>query len=69
MWLYPVPVILSVAIWLFEWYSTGVAAFAGLLLAACGVVVFYLTRNRWKGGRAGDGDGASGVAAEEFAGS
>jgi ABC-type Fe3+-siderophore transport system permease subunit len=37
-----------VAIWLFEWYSTGVAAFAGLSLAACGVIVFYLTRNRWK---------------------
>jgi len=48
MWFYPLPVILSVAIWLFEWYSTGVAALAGLALAACGVVVYYLTRNRWK---------------------
>jgi fructoselysine transporter len=47
MWLYPLPVILSVVIWLFEWYSTGVAAIAGLSLVACGIVVYYLTRKRW----------------------
>jgi amino acid transporter len=49
MWLYPLPVILSVSIWLFVWYSTGIAALYGLWLAAMGVVVFYLTRGRWRG--------------------
>jgi fructoselysine transporter len=48
MWLYPLPVILSVAIWLFVWYSTGKVALFGLLLAFCGGIVFYFTRNRWK---------------------
>ena len=48
MWLYPAPVILSVAIWLFVWYSTGLAAVLGLFLTACGVVVFYVFRNSWK---------------------
>ena len=50
MWLYPLPVVLSIAIWLFVWYSTGVVALFGLLLAAIGVVVFYLTRGRWQDG-------------------
>jgi fructoselysine transporter len=49
MWLYPVPVVVSVAVWLFVWYSTGIAAVYGICLAAVGVVVFFLTRNRWKG--------------------
>ena len=49
MWLYPVPVILSVFIWLFVWYSTGNAAKYGLWLAAIGVVVYYVTRGRWRG--------------------
>ena len=48
MWLYPLPVILSVAIWLFVWYSTGKVALIGLVLAFCGVIAFYLARNRWK---------------------
>ena len=48
MWLYPLPVILSVAIWLFVWYSTGVAALLGLFLAACGMVVFFVARDGWK---------------------
>jgi amino acid transporter len=48
MWLYPLPVILSVAIWLFVWYSTGKAALFGILLASIGVIVFFLTRGRWK---------------------
>ena len=46
MWLYPLPVILSVLIWLFEWYSTGLAALLGLLLAACGIIVYYAARKR-----------------------
>jgi fructoselysine transporter len=36
MWLYPLPVILSVSIWLFIWYSTGLAALLGLFLTALG---------------------------------
>jgi fructoselysine transporter len=48
MWLYPLPVILSVAIWLYIWGTTGKVAFYGLGLAMIGVVVFFLTRNRWK---------------------
>jgi fructoselysine transporter len=47
MWLYPLPVILSVLIWLFVWYSTGLAALVGLVLAACGIVVFYVARDGW----------------------
>jgi hypothetical protein len=37
-----------VGIWLFVWYSTGLAALLGLLLTACGVVVYYTARNSWK---------------------
>lgn len=48
MWLYPVPVILSVFIWLFVWYSTGKAAEYGAWLAAIGIVVYYVTRGRWR---------------------
>jgi amino acid transporter len=47
MWLYPLPVVLSIAIWLFIWYSTGIIAVFGLALAAIGAVVFFLTRGRW----------------------
>jgi amino acid transporter len=51
MWLYPVPVVLSVGIWLFVWVSTGwLAAELGLFLVACGVVVFYLARDSWTAG-------------------
>jgi fructoselysine transporter len=49
MWLYPAPVILSVAIWLFVWWSTGLAALLGLFLAACGIIVFYVAKDRWAG--------------------
>ncbi len=47
MWLYPLPVILSILIWLYIWISTGLAALLGLFLAACGVVVFFVARDRW----------------------
>jgi len=50
MWLYPLPVVLSIAIWLFIWYSTGIVALFGLVLAAIGAVVFFLTRGRWGNG-------------------
>jgi fructoselysine transporter len=64
MWLYPVPVILSVGIWLFVWYSTGLAALLGLFLTACGVVVYYVARDGWGGtaGLAGRQRGAAGEA-------
>jgi amino acid transporter len=48
MWLYPIPVIVSIGIWLFVWYSTGVMAVMGLVLAAVGGVVFFATRGRWE---------------------
>ena len=48
MWLYPLPVILSVLIWLFVLYSTGQFAIYGLALSLAGVFVFFLTRNYWK---------------------
>ena len=47
MWLYPLPVILSVAIWLFIWFSTGKAALLGLFLTACGTVVYLMARGTW----------------------
>jgi len=51
MWLYPIPVILSVGIWLFVWISTGwLAALLGLFMAACGIAVYYGVRDSWKGG-------------------
>ncbi len=47
MWLYPLPVILSIWIWLFVFYSTGKYALLGLGLTLAGVLVFYLTRHLW----------------------
>lgn len=47
MWLYPLPVILSVGIWLFVWFSTGIAALYGLVLVALGALVFYFTKDIW----------------------
>jgi len=47
MWLYPLPVVLSVATWLFIFYSTGMVAMLGLLLIAAGIVVFYFTKDLW----------------------
>jgi amino acid transporter len=45
MWLYPLPVILSISIWLFLFISTGWFALWGSLIAAGGVVVFYISQN------------------------
>ena len=47
MRLYPVPVILSISIWLFLFISTGWFALWGSLIAAAGVFVFYVSQN-WK---------------------
>jgi amino acid transporter len=49
MWLYPVPVILSIGIWLFIWCLTGLAALLGVFLAACGIIVYYVAKDGWKG--------------------
>jgi fructoselysine transporter len=48
MWLYPLPVILSVIIWLFVLYSTGKVALLGLVPVAIGILVFYITKGLWK---------------------
>jgi amino acid transporter len=44
MWLYPVPVVLSICIWIFLFISTGWFALYGGLIAVIGLAVFYLTR-------------------------
>jgi fructoselysine transporter len=48
MWLYPLPVILSIGIWLFVFYSTGRYAMLGMALTLVGVAVFCATRKLWK---------------------
>jgi fructoselysine transporter len=45
MWLFPLPVIVSIAIWIFLFISTGWFALWGSLIAVLGVVV-YLIKNR-----------------------
>jgi fructoselysine transporter len=45
MWLFPVPVILSIAIWVFLFISTGWFALWGSLIASAGVLVYFVTRN------------------------
>jgi len=57
MWAYPLPVVLSVAIWLFILYSTGMAALLGLFLAACGILVFYVFRDNFHRGAGMDIEG------------
>lgn len=47
MWLYPLPVILSVLTWLFIFYSTGIVALLGLVLIVAGIIVFYFTKDLW----------------------
>lgn len=42
MWLYPLPVIISIAIWLFVLFSTGWYALWGIVLALAGVGVYWL---------------------------
>jgi fructoselysine transporter len=44
MWLYPLPVIFSILVWLFLFVSTGWYAVGGSLIALTGVVVFLLLR-------------------------
>jgi amino acid transporter len=42
MWLFPVPVILSIAIWVFLFISTGWFALWGSLIAVVGMIVFFV---------------------------
>jgi fructoselysine transporter len=49
MWLYPLPVILSIFIWLFLFYSTGWFALWGSLIAMAGVVVYFIVNRKGKG--------------------
>ncbi|HMG69256.1 MAG TPA: APC family permease [Chitinophagaceae bacterium] len=44
MWLYPLPVILSICIWLFLFICTGWFALWGILIAISGVVVFFISK-------------------------
>jgi amino acid transporter len=44
MFLFPIPVIVSIAIWLFLFVSTGWFALWGSLIALAGVVVYFLVR-------------------------
>jgi amino acid transporter len=45
MWLFPIPVIISVAVWLFLFVSTGWFALWGSLIAAAGIIVYAITRD------------------------
>jgi amino acid transporter len=42
MWLYPIPVIISIAIWIFILSSTGWFALWGILLAGAGICVYLI---------------------------
>ena len=42
MWLFPIPVILSIAVWIFLFVSTGRFALYGWLFATAGIVVYLL---------------------------
>ncbi len=44
MWLFPVPVILSIAIWIFLFISTGWFALWGSLIALAGAAVYFLVK-------------------------
>lgn len=50
MWLFPVPVILSVCIWLFLFISTGWFALWGSLIAVAGMIVFFVSHRLGKRG-------------------
>lgn len=46
MWLFPVPVILSILIWLFLFYSTGWFALWGILIAVIGILVYFMVNKQ-----------------------
>ncbi len=47
MWLFPFPVVLSIAIWIFLFISTGWFALWGSLIAILGVIVYFLKSRFW----------------------
>ena len=46
MWLYPLPVILSISIWLFLFIKTGWFALWGSLIAITGIIVYLIINRR-----------------------
>ncbi|MBS1609079.1 MAG: amino acid permease [Bacteroidetes bacterium] len=44
MWLYPLPVILSIIVWLYLFVSTGWFALMGTLIAVIGVIVYFVVK-------------------------
>jgi fructoselysine transporter len=48
MWLFPIPVILSIAVWIFLFVSTGKFALFGSLIALAGVVVYFFKESLQK---------------------
>ena len=50
MWLYPVPVILSIIIWIFIFFSTGTYALWGCLIALAGATVYFIKSRLVKSG-------------------
>ncbi|MBE7168949.1 MAG: APC family permease [Williamsia sp.] len=46
MWLYPLPVIVSVVIWTYIFFSTGIYALWGCGIAAAGAAVYFLIKDR-----------------------
>ena len=48
MWLYPLPVIVSMAIWMFLFVSTGWFALYGVGIACTGLVIYFAVNNRRK---------------------
>ncbi|HEV7621004.1 MAG TPA: amino acid permease, partial [Flavisolibacter sp.] len=45
MWMYPVPVVISVIIWLIVFVSTGWLALWGSLIAIAGIIVYFIKEN------------------------
>ena len=45
MWLYPVPVIISISMWIYIFLSTGWLALWGSLIAITGVIVYYIKQS------------------------
>jgi amino acid transporter len=50
MWLFPLPVIISIAIWIFLFISTGWFALWGSLIAVAGVIVYMVKQRLWPEG-------------------
>jgi len=44
MWLYPLPVILSIFVWMYLFVSTGSFAIGGVLIATAGVIVYFVAQ-------------------------